>query len=263
MAINEISTKPVFIEIYCNNLKIGTATGFQVHYMHKYLITNWHVVSGKHFITNECIESHCAIPDKLIVTYKKYIDFDKYEWVKQEIKLLNNDGNKLWFEHPKYKHQIDVVAIPLEKYPSCQHCAERFELDTNYSLNVTEPVFVVGFPLGYTVKGKDEPHAIWTSGTVASDPDVNIIINNTELPAFLIDSKTRQGQSGSPVIYYSEMGYDGHDRNDSKSIWGSPFMREIGIYSGRINKDSDLGYVWKWAVIKEIIESVKDNETTI
>ena len=58
------------------------------------------------------------------------------------------------------------------------------------------------------------------------------------------------------------MGYDGDDRNDSKSIWGSPFMREIGIYSGRINKDSDLGYVWKWPVIKEIIESIKDNEAT-
>ncbi len=36
-------------------------------------------------------------------------------------------------------------------------------------------------------------------------------------------------------------------------------MREVGIYSGRINKDSDLRYVWKWKVIKEILESIEDN----
>lgn len=29
------------------------------------------------------------------------------------------------------------------------------------------------------------------------------------------------------------------------SIYGGPITKEIGIYSGRINSDSDLGYVWK------------------
>lgn len=33
-------------------------------------------------------------------------------------------------------------------------------------------------------------------------------------------------------------------------------MKEVGVYSGRIHKDSDLGIVWKWAVVKEIIESI-------
>lgn len=257
MIVNDISTKPCYIEIYCNNNLISKASGFQIHNGHKYLITNWHVVTGRNFITNECLNSNCAIPDKIIVTYKKYIESDKYEWTKSEILLYDSDGNPTWYEHPKYGHKIDVIAIPLEMYPHYQHYKESFNLNTNYNLNVTEPVYVVGFPLGYTVKSKNEPHGIWTSGTIASDPDLDIVINDETLPGFLIDSRTRHGQSGSPVIYYSESGYDTH-YNNGKAVWGNPFMKEIGIYSGRINKDSDLGYVWKWKVIKEIIESISN-----
>ena len=262
MKINENSTKSFFIEIYCNDQKISTATGFEIQYKYKYLITNWHVVSGRNFITKECLDSNCAIPDKLVITYKKYLPDDKFEWVKNEIKLLNEEGKKLWYEHPIYGNDIDVVAIPLEKHPTAQHYKEAYNINSNYELNVTEPVFVVGFPLGYTVNSKDEPHAIWTSGTVASDPDLDIMIKDNNLHAFLIDSKTRQGQSGSLVIYYSESGFDPHynnGQNIGKAVWGCPFMKEVGIYSGRINKDSDLGYVWKWKVIKEILESIEDN----
>jgi hypothetical protein len=41
-------------------------------------------------------------------------------------------------------------------------------------------------------------------------------------------------------------------------MWGDPFMKEIGIYSGRIDQESDLGYVWKWKILKEIIESISN-----
>ena len=30
----------------------------------------------------------------------------------------------------------------------------------------------------------------------------------------------------------------------------------LGIYSGRINKESDLGIVWKTSAIKELIDSM-------
>ena len=40
-------------------------------------------------------------------------------------------------------------------------------------------------------------------------------------------------------------------------------IKPIGIYSGRINSDSDLGYVWKWSIIEDIrVHSVNiDNYT--
>jgi hypothetical protein len=254
--INENSTKPIMIKIYYDDLLLGTATGFQIHKGHKYLVTNWHVVSGKNFITKDCLNSNGSLPNKLIVRYKKYIEDDKYEWIDKEINLYDSKGNKLWYEHPSYGDNVDVAIILLEEYPRYSHYKERFNLDTNYNLDVTESVFVLGFPLGYTIKSEKEPHAVWTSGTVASDPPLGININGMELPGFLIDSKTRQGQSGSPVIYYSQEGLDNHC-NGGIAIWGSSFMKEIGIYSGRIHKDSDLGYVWKWSVIKEISDTIK------
>ena len=55
----------------------------------------------------------------------------------------------------------------------------------------------------------------------------------------------------SPVIYYSNNGMI--RTNNSFPIYGSSITEPIGIYSGRINKESDLGYVWKWGLLKEII----------
>lgn len=254
--VNENSTKPVFIRIYYNKIELGTATGFQIHQGHKYIVTNWHVVSGRNLISKQPLNKEGAIPNKLIVRYKKFLDVANFEWCEDEINLVDDDGNKMWYEHPRYGNKVDVAVIPLELYPKYQNCKECFNQDTRYELDVTDNVFVLGFPLGYTVKSKDEPHAVWTSGVVASDPSLNLIVNNEEVPAFLIDSKTRQGQSGSPVIYYSGKGIDLHPAHGGFRMWGSSFMKEVGIYSGRISGDSDLGYVWKWSIIKEIVDAI-------
>lgn len=255
--VNENSTKPVFIKIYYNEIELGTATGFQIHQGHKYLVTNWHVVSGRNLITKQPLNNQGAIPNRLLVRYKKFIDSDDSEWTEQEISIVDENGNKMWYEHPEYGDKVDVALIPLELYPRFQTYKECFNHNTNYELEVTDDVFVLGFPLGYTVKSKEEPHAVWTSGVVASDPSINLVVNKEEVPAFLIDSKTRQGQSGSPVIYYSGKGIDFHPTNGGMAMWGRPFMKEIGIYSGRINADSDLGYVWKWSIIKEIVDAIE------
>ena len=201
------------------------------------------------------------IPNRLILRYKKYLDDTKFEWIDKTIELYNDMDEKIWYEHPKYKNDVDVVLIPLEEHSQHLDYKECFNVCSNYNLFVTEPVFVLGYPLGYIVKNKLGPHAVWTSGTVASDPSLSIEINGKKLPAFLIDSKTRKGQSGSPVIYYNSAGLDLHYRTETDeegvAYWGEPFMKEIGIYSGRISSDSDLGYVWKWGTIKEILDSIK------
>lgn len=257
LPINEYTTKPIYIKAYFDQIELGTATGFQIYCGKKYLVTNWHVVSGKNFITKECLNNYGSIPNKIVVKYKRYVNSDEFEWTEKTINLYDGLGNKLWYEHPIYGSDVDVVLISLEEGSNCINYKEHFNMDTSYDLYVTESVFILGFPLGYMVKSKDEPHAVWTSGIVASDPILNLNINNKEVPAFLIDSKTRQGQSGSPVIYYNQDGIDRHYKGSRLTMWGSPFMKEVGIYSGRIHKDSDLGYVWKWTVIKEIVNSIK------
>ncbi len=199
-----------------------------------------------------------SIPNKLIIKYKKYENEENFKWMTKNINLYDEDDEKIWLEHPKYGSDIDVVAILIEENETIIYNGS-YEINTNYMLDVSEPVFILGFPLGYVVKSEEEPHSIWTYGTVASDPSLELVINNKKLPAFLIDSRTRKGQSGSPVIYYSNSGFDAHYINpkfgEGYANWGCPFMKEIGIYSRRINKDSDLGYVWKWEVLREIVDS--------
>lgn len=252
--INENSSKPVFIKCFYNETQLSTATGFRVNKNGKnFLITNWHVVSGRHLITHECLSKTAAVPNKLVLNYRVQTQNGNYKWKEKIINLYDDNENHLWIEHPEFGSNVDVVAIKLENYCDFE---ESFDIDSNYELFVTEQVFILGFPYGFTVNTPSEPYAIWTGGTIASDPELELTINEKKLPVFLIDSKTREGQSGSPVIYYSENGINRCEdeelgRGISLSI--RPFKKEIGIYSGRINKDSDLGYVWKWEIIRDIL----------
>ena len=92
--------------------------------------------------------------------------------------------------------------------------------------------------------------AIWVTGFVASETGL-------DSPIFLVDSRTRPGQSGSAVIAQRNGGaFSGKDGNTT--IITGIITQFLGIYSGRINKDSDIGTVWKASAIKELIESIKD-----
>lgn len=247
---NENSIKAIYICVYYNDVKLSTATGFFVEKDNiKYLITSWHVVSGRHFVTKECLSDTCAIPNKMTIKYQN----KKNIWVNYTIILSNNEGKHNWLEHKVYGSDIDVVAIPLPEISEEIGNKQIFWYKSNYELFVTEQAFVLGYPFGLTIGKKTNPHAIWTSGTVASDPCLEFEVKGKKRPMFLIDSRTRPGQSGAPVIYYSEEGKDFHFKENRVAIFGVPFMQPIGIYSGRVNDQSDLGYVWKWKVIEEII----------
>lgn len=45
-------------------------------------------------------------------------------------------------------------------------------------------------------------------------------------------------------------------RDGSTAMITGEFSRIMGIYSGRINKDSDLGIVWKTSAIVEMINAL-------
>ena len=63
----------------------------------------------------------------------------------------------------------------------------------------------------------------------------------------------RPGQSGAPVLAY----YAGGSvpmQDGSTAIFTGPVEQFVGVYSGRISDQSDLGFVWKAAVVSEIVE---------
>ncbi len=110
-------------------------------------------------------------------------------------------------------------------------------------------VSVIGFPFGRTAGGA---FGIWTHGFVASEPEVDF----DDLPLFLVDARTREGQSGSPVISYATGGATPM-ADGSTAIMGAGLVNLLGVYSGRINNESDLGLVWKVQAVRDILAGQK------
>lgn len=112
------------------------------------------------------------------------------------------------------------------------------------ALPVTRAVFAVGYPLGVSSSGL----AVWVRGSIASEPD----LEHDGLPMFLVDARTRRGQSGSPVVYSNGGGRIAF-RNGSLIDNGSEHVELLGVYSGRVTDDSDLGRVFRVDAIAEIV----------
>ncbi len=77
-------------------------------------------------------------------------------------------------------------------------------------------------------------------------------------PVFLIDCRSRQGQSGSPVIAYRSSGARRRDGDRTVATLSAEHAWEfLGIYSGRVNPESDLGMVWHVSVVEELLQEAE------
>lgn len=197
--------------------------------------------------------------------------------VAQDVPIYKN-GKSLWFEHPTLGSLCDVVALPMKRPQSCpefMHNAANRISPTRIPVEPGCTVFIIGFPRSISV-GFGLP--LWKSGYIASEPYYDVTIggtiselgglqNGTDLPAFFIDSQTREGMSGSPVfalyigawdmsnpykpIDEKEPGF--WDRSDV--VLSGRGMEFIGCYSGRVgNKEEGaaLGLCWRKDVIEEV-----------
>jgi hypothetical protein len=226
--------------------QLGTATAFVVtHQGRNYLVTNWHVVTGRNPITGAVLHPNGGVPDQLSVLH--HTARKPGHWVYRNHPLYDDQGDPLWLEHPIHGRTVDVVALPLGPIYGVRY----------FMYSVADPgprivfapsnsVSIVGFP--FALDGL-AGLGVWVQGTVATEPDMDY----DDLPLLLVDGRTREGQSGSPVILYRTDGYM-TEGGTMINNW-VPAIRLIGVYSGRINRESDLGLVWKLSALREIIEA--------
>ncbi|MCJ7603156.1 MAG: serine protease [Desulfobulbaceae bacterium] len=242
--IDPLSARPLYLIQIKGNEPLGTATGFIVEKENKhYLITNWHVVSGLSPQSGEALHPEGKTPDALLIWHHgKQLG----TWKRKREMLVDDKGNKRWLEHKKGK-LIDIAALPLE---AVTDDIQIYSLDlslaeVNMVPGVAMPVSIIGFPVGLTSAGF---FPIWKTGHIASEP--NLDYQNE--PLFLIDATTRGGMSGSPVVLRMSGGYKTSDGN---MIMGSSYRtRFLGIYSGRLPRDSEIGRVWRPKLINEILK---------
>jgi hypothetical protein len=188
-----------------------------------------------------------------------------------EFEIYDSNSLPKWYEHPLLGSKCDVVAFPFARPKSTPPFMHNF---ANRISNIKIPVkpggdvFVIGFPSSLSV-GFGLP--IWKHGSIGSEPEYDVRILGTlspagemtggyVLPAFFIDSLTREGMSGAPVFARYIGNWDMNDPNaaidsSSESFWDRDDValfenriQFVGVYSSRIGSKEEgaaLGLCWR------------------
>lgn len=240
--------------MFCNGEPLGPASGFYYRKGSRlFLVSNWHVFCGRHSITRQPLHSSCWVPDEQKIYLQVLNSEGVLEGVGYTDKLRNSEGVAEWWEHPIHGAKIDVGVVELlgDLKERQTHSAELGGGE-KLQIKVGQVVFVLGYPMGLMKQGL---LPVWKRGSIASEPELDV----EDGPVILIDTGTREGMSGSPVIAMSRQ--SGYGRDDNGSVIVGDRARLLGVYSGRIGAEAlsevQLGLCWKTSVIDEIIDGQK------
>lgn len=242
--ISQPSFQSLYIEMLANGQTIAGATAFVAHAEvgDSFLITNRHNVTGRNQDTGEPLcKRTSALPDTLRVHHNASSGLGTF--IAIDVPLCVR-GTPTWIEHPTLREAADFVALPIDLAPEVKLYPYRARQDAHMQLKPAQSVSVVGFPFG---ERTGPSFAVWATGFVASEPE----IDHGGRPVFLIDCRSRTGQSGSPVILHSSTG--GTIAHENGAEVTNISNRLLGVYSGRTNEDSDLGVVWKAYALADLL----------
>lgn len=247
--INRETCTALLLDMQFNGHHLAFGTGFVAQSpAGPVLITNRHNVTGRDNRTGECLSKLGAVPSEIVVSHHRRGALG--QWISCVEPLYVAEEKPRWIEHPRLKERADFVALPLTQLKDVD--LFPVSLNENHPLlrvGPAETVSVIGYPFGRSVEGG---FPIWATGFLAAE----LIFDFDDLPCTLIDCRSRQGQSGSPVIAFRPAGFNHAFEDGSTHIGGGNQSRFLGIYSGRINKESDLGIVWKVGALRELVEGI-------
>lgn len=245
------SVSSLYLEFSVSGEKLSSGTGFVVETIKgPHLITNRHCVTGKDNFTGACLDKMARLPTEVTIWHNKRNQLGS--WVRRTESLTGNEQGR-WIEHPKLGEIADFVALPLTQLDDVHLFPYGLSDETNeLTLMPTDILRIVGFPLGMSSSGGGMV-AVWVTGFVASEPGLDY----HGLPAFLVDCRAREGQSGSAVIFHVNTGSIHREGDQSKMLTKGTITKFVGIYSGRIHKESDIGIVWKRPAILELVQSIQ------
>lgn len=252
--VDEYTCVATRLTLLANGNELSSATGFLWEEGGDiFLVSNWHVFSGRNCYTGQPMHSSGATPDEFVLFIHDRDTLGRSHTV--SISILDVDGAPLWKQHPRGQ-SVDVAALRLKNFGNqfarytLPKDNEAKDMDVGPGLDA----FILGYPKGLML----QPYLpIWKRASIASEPGLPIADGegNTQdpLPALLIDSASREGMSGSPV--FARL-YGAMPLVDGSYGMGNTFTKFIGIYSGRYGADdevsSQLGRVWLPSTISEV-----------
>jgi hypothetical protein len=114
-------------------------------------------------------------------------------------------------------------------------------------------VFILGYPFGSNMPALP----VWKRGSIASEPDM--VQNYKDATGYyLVDTASRPGMSGSPVILRSWSNHILESSMRTTSNDKLPIDGIIGVYSGRLKskqEEAQIGLVWHVDYIEQIIDA--------
>lgn len=245
---DSLSKVPLHITLAFGSVELGVATGFTYEVDGTlFLVTARHNVTGRHAETGKVLHTMGAVPDQLIVRFWDKAMFGR--WQPVTIPLYEATGQPVWYEHPLLAYRVDAVAIPLRLANNLTAYPVNHQEFDKIPIRPGLDVFVLGFPRGFNSGGR---LPIWKRGSIATEPDIDI----DDLPKVLIDTATRQGLSGAPVIARLVGYWLPEGTTDQTQATVGEGRRFLGVYSGRVGDDefqAQLGIVWKHDALLEII----------
>lgn len=238
----------------------SSGTGcFWLHEGRLNLITNWHNVTGYNPITLKPLSDMGFTPNSLtcIVALKIVADTKEFcRWVPVDVDLFDADQNPAWREHPEHGRNVDVIALEIGEMGERQLFSapiNAYSEFVDFAPMAGDDAFVLGYPKGLT-GGLEFP--IWKRASIASEPQFEV----DGLPKILIDTATRKGMSGSPVVAVRSGIIRPRGVGPSTGLTGEDILGTaenlLGIYSGRVDDDqfgAQIGVVWKAAVVEDIV----------
>jgi hypothetical protein len=187
-----------YVRTYDGQDKVsGRGTGF--HFRDPsgtvWLVTNWHVLTGRRpDDPSKFAGDAMTSPTSIGVAYQSTKDGQFLTHLK--LALYEKDGTPAWYEYRR-DNGVDLAALPIQlpedvKCPCVQDFADR-----------DSEAFVPGLAL--TIVGMAFPHSsetpypIWKGARVASEPSYLAM----GVPQVLIDTAGVPGMSGSPIYRIS------------------------------------------------------------
>jgi Trypsin-like peptidase domain len=249
--IDPNTLKTLYIEVYNGDKKIATASGFLTQMKNRvFLITNWHVVTNREYFNMSLPLKEGGRPTKLIVFFHKKDSLGKFLPIELTLKKANKDT---WVEGILKGELIDVIALEVAFDERISYSfVDVQEPELQIIPNPSEQVFIIGFPHG---KSPHPYFPFWKSGILANDIILNGVIRGIEMPVFFIDSTTRPGMSGSPVLFIGNKNVYNQAQNSFTKFSSDAVVNFMGIYSGQ-STEMELGVVFSRVTILELLKSI-------
>ena len=261
--IDRLTLSTVPLEQYFNDTRLGQGTGFMWRAEKRdYLVTNWHVLSNRNLFTGKNLSANGGRPNRLRAMFNvKTGFFDRHQL---EFKIRDDDDRPLWLVHPT--RQVDIAVLPIDvvarpinspNNPTQLPLYPINELaNAKLRIGIGMEVFILGYPFKIELPG----YPVWKRGSIASEPQLASLTSALgsavkQSEYMLVDTASRPGMSGAPVIRRS---WSNHDiaPNFTATV-STPIDRFIGVYSGRAHTDhpneAQIGLVWDGSLIGEII----------